>query len=36
VQVAAEELGLLDEEGDDNIFVWGLGFGNLNGIELDP
>ena len=25
-----------DQEGDDNLFVWGLGFGNLNGIELDP
>lgn len=24
-----------DEEGDDNIFVWGLGFINLNQIELE-
>ena len=25
-----------DEQGDDNIFVWGLGFINLVQIELEP
>jgi len=25
-----------DVDGDDNIFVWGLGFINLNQIELEP
>jgi hypothetical protein len=25
-----------DEDGDDNIFVWGLGFVNLNKIKLEP
>jgi len=27
---------LPDVDGDDNIFVWGHGFINLNQIELDP
>jgi hypothetical protein len=25
-----------DEQGDDSIFVWGLGFINLIHIELEP